>query len=78
MFADLLQLRYSDLQAFTHISEFKNIHSATNYLLKIPDSKFYSPVCKPQNESDTKIFQNNHESGKISSTAEKVLSCDIF
>ena len=67
MFADLLQLRYSDLQAFTHISEFKNIHSDTNHLLKIPDSKFHLPVCKPQNESDTKMFQNNHESGEISS-----------
>lgn len=44
MFADLLHLRYSDLQAFTHISEFKNIYSDTNYLLKIPDSKFHLPV----------------------------------
>ena len=71
MFADLLQLRYADLQAFTRISEFKNIHSDTNYLLKIPDSKFHSAVCKPQNESDTKTFQNNHDSGKISSRALK-------
>ena len=39
MFADLLQLRYSDLQAFIHINEFKNIHSDTNYLVKIPDWK---------------------------------------
>lgn len=64
MFADLLQFRYSDLQAFIHINEFKNIHSDTNYLVKIPHSKFHSPVCKRQNESDTKMFQNNRESGK--------------
>ena len=69
MFADLLRLRYSNLQAFAHINEFKNIHSDTNYLLKIPDSKFHSPVYEPQNESDTKIFQNTHELGKISSRA---------
>ena len=69
MFADLLQLRYSDLQAFIHINEFKNIHSDTNYLVKIPDSKFHSPVSKRQNESDTKMFQNNRESAKISSRA---------
>ena len=69
MFADLLQLRYSDLQAFIHINEFKNIHSDTNYLVKILDSKFHSPVRKRQNESDTKMFQNNRESFKISSRA---------